>query len=372
MKRYELKGIHKNKPLLIDVSDYDEIYYNPLELSNADATIKEPITTDRMIEKMIDHNWIFNNVSEQEDCMMLLREVNYYTFSYYGKNYFKKDYLQIKEIYYFDLFLRNWVHDITSIIEVFLRTITVDALCLKYEPSTGFRKAQFFLDDRLYYTDTGKHKKTPEREKKVSRLLFDFADAIDRDQSQAHVKHDLEKYGGVTAWVLFDRLTFGQLSQFLSYLTKPYKDIVSDELNKYNIAEKIPSKLIPSWANSLRYLRNLASHTSKIYGETMNTLPLQHDADDVYINSLDKNMQNKLIIELLVCRRIIACMSKEKHLLWNEKIDILDKKIKDCPSVSIEKLGFSADWKTYLLIPLETADIEEASSRKFFWFRRSF
>lgn len=36
-----------------------------------------------------------------------------------------------------------------------------------------------------------------------------------------------------------------------------------------------------------------------------------------------ENMQNKLIVDLIVCKRIKQYMSPEEYTLWNEKIDIL-------------------------------------------------
>ena len=346
-----LNTINPSRKLSCDVREYDTIQYNPKTLKKATVQMKVPISIDKMIEKFeLDNNWIFNE-KDYENCFNLMSHVNFYTFKHYAKKEKCTCFSEAETIFYFDRFLQNKIHKISLDIEMGLRTKIVDSLSLYYlNIESDFQAAQFFLDPNLYFSETGKHKRTTSREKEILSILYNFQTTIEKNKEKSNVKNELSKYSTVSAWVLFDLLTLGDLSFFFGKLTTKHKKVVANSLNENNILnEPITGELVASWLNSIRYIRNKAAHGSKIYGEPLNTPGKIHKNDlEYHSNSIKENHQNRLVNIFLACKRVIACLDKHARSNWNETLIEIDTELKN-RNLKLDKLGFTEDWLDYFM-----------------------
>jgi len=347
----------KNK-IVLDVSKHDSVEYIPKKPNKTNIEMKVPIKKSEMLKKFEDDNgWNFST-TEYEECIDLLSHVNFYTFKYYAKKENCSSFSDTKKTYYFDKFLQNKIHKITLDIEMGIRTNIVDSLSLYYfqlaennEDTEGIKAAQFYLNSDLYFTETGKYKRTPKRDKDVLGIWYMFQNTIEKNEKNSNVKKELEEYDAVSAWVLFDLLTLGELAFFFAKLTESKKKVVTKNLNERNILkdEIILPKMLASWLNSIRYIRNKAAHGSKIYGETLNVLAPNHKSDKNYLSQMPINYQKLFVNVLLVCRRIIACLDNHTRTNWNNTLIEIDTEIQK-QGLQTERLGLTKEWLTYFIL----------------------
>ena len=103
--------------------------------------------------------------------------------------------------------------------------------------------------------------------------------------------------------------------------------------------------------NSLRYLRNLCSHNSRLYKKLHNIPPKIHFDDREIIND-GQNIDKSLFVYFLVMKRIICCMSRESQHFWNNKVKDLDKESSK-REIELLNYGFPTSWLIILTIDLE-------------------
>lgn len=358
-KIQKIDTLQPNKSLHIVKSNLNRLHYVPSTPNISKVQMKSPIIIEDMIKKFeTDNNWIFSE-EDNTDCFKLLSQVNFYTFKYYAKKEACSCFKDAKNIYYFDRFLQNNIQKITLDIEVGIRTHIVDSLSLHYfnlnteYTSVGsIQPAQFYLNDDLYFTETGKHKKSTQRQKDVLSILYVLQNTINKNKENSNVKKELTDYSAVSAWVLFDLLTLGELSFFFSKLTEAKKKIVTNKLNQTNILqdEFITAPMLASWLNSIRHIRNKAAHGAKIYGESLNILSVEHIADKTYLNTISEEHKNHLVNVLLACRRIICCLDNYTQQNWNLVLQGIDTEIRS-RELNFDKLGLKDGWLNYFLIP---------------------
>ena len=113
---------------------------------------------------------------------------------------------------------------------------------------------------------------------------------------------------------------------------------------------KIAAKVLLSWCNALRYLRNICSHNGHLYGRLHNTLPVIHRADEKLLsNCLDDDDNKKLFVYFVAMRHIIISMSKESHLFWNDKLErLLNESCRY--EIDFANYGFPENWFELLTI----------------------
>lgn len=339
------------KSFEVDVKDYDLVSYQPPQLSKARKPMKVPISIEQMLIKFKEDGWDFSE-DEEIACRSLLQEVNFYTFKHYAKKERVKTFSATKSVYDFDMFLQSNLQELTSMIEKFIRTVTVDSLSCYYDSQERiYDSAQFYLDDCLYFSETGKQKRRPQREKEIKHIQYGFFKTCDNNKEYPPVKKELDSYGAVSAWVLFDLITFGQMSFFFSKLVPEYKKVVVSSLNEMNcFNERITDKLLSSWINAIRALRNKVSHGMKVYGEPFTVQGKVHDKDKEYLSAIPETKQNYLVNVLLAMRRIVMCMSQSKQEFWNEKMCGIAEYIESDGVLSEESLGLTDNWLKYFLI----------------------
>lgn len=118
---------------------------------------------------------------------------------------------------------------------------------------------------------------------------------------------------------------------------------------------KISAKVLLSWCNALRYLRNICSHNGRLYGRLHNLPPILHRADEeLMCDCLDDDDDKKLFVYFVAMRHIIISMSEESHLFWNDKLKRL---LEESHRYEIDfvKYGFPENWFELLKIQKKNA-----------------
>lgn len=329
-----------------DIKAYEIMKYtfDQFDISEISEDIKDPFTSEYMLNKLKENKMLFLDLEEEAECVSMLKTVNYYTLKYYANSEFgkssEKEYKSVMKIYFFNKFLCTWLHELISHLEVHLRTVTVDTLINEYNGELP--KVLFYLDKSIY-------KKEKRKQAEINKLLESFNNIIEQNKKHSKsVEHHLNRYSAVPAWAVFDLATIGTLSTFFQYLEKSERKKVTnflDELTqKYcpDSPNKMHADIIPSWINSIRHLRNVVSHTGKIYGENFDVPPKKHLGDDKFFKELEPyvNYDKRLSNYLVMMKRLYMTMPKTYHTIWNDNMKILENKFNEDELYNLSKIGF--------------------------------
>lgn len=348
---FELNDFKEYLPLKIDITDKNTLIYNPTLAPN---TLKIPIEKSLTEEELYKHmknnsNWSFveSGIKEyyKQDCINFLRDIDFQSFSQYGKLVGRK-YIEAKKVYLFDSFLRNFLLEILERIEVFLKKSTADALTISYN-----KPVYLFEDDDLYFDTSKKYGKyNISRQERILKTKYYISRLILEKKNDNLVKGQIDLYGVALPWTVFRMMTFGNLASFLIALQPVYRNKVADYVSvSLNEEDIIPAKILLSWCNALRYLRNICSHNDKLYGRLHHTLPAMHRNDKKLMDINSSNDDKKLFIYFVTMKHLILCMSKDSWIFWNEKLDKLyEESTKN--QINLGSYGFLEDWINLLKI----------------------
>lgn len=354
---FELKNFKEYLPLEVDISDKDCLRYKPVL---APTQLKKEIEPSLSEEKLYDHmkyisKWDFSKKDcddfYKEDCVNFLRDIDFQSFSQYGK-LTERNYFKAKSAYLFDSYLRNFLQEILERIEVFLKKSTSDAITLGYN-----KGIYIFEDDELYYDESKKYSKDNSHRKDiVLRTKYYLSSLILQKSDDNIVKKQISEFGVVLPWTVFRLMTFGNISSFLVALQPLYRNKVSSYVSSpLDSTNKISAKVLLSWCNALRYLRNICSHNGRLYGRLHNLPPIIHRADEELVcDCLDDDDDKKLFVYFVAMRHIIISMSEESHLFWNDKLKRL---LEESHRYEIDfvNYGFPENWFELLKIQKKNA-----------------
>ena len=164
------------------------------------------------------------------------------------------------------------------------------------------------------------------------------------------VQKQISEFGVVLPWTVFRLMTFGNISSFLAALQPSYRDKVASYVSSpLDSTNKITAKVLLSWCNALRYLRNICSHNGHLYGRLHNLLPMIHHADESLLCDCLDDDDKKLFVYFVAMRHIIRSMSEESHLFWNDKLKrLLDES--HLYEIDFVNYGFPKNWFELLQI----------------------
>ncbi|ETE04288.1 CAAX protease [Streptococcus pseudopneumoniae G42] len=118
-------------------------------------------------------------------------------------------------------------------------------------------------------------------------------------------------------------MTFGNISSFLVALQPGYRNKVAAYISLLLYKDdKIPAKILLSWCNALRYLRNICSYNGRLYERLHHTLPALHHSDKELLETNSENDDKTLFIYFIAMRHLILSMSLETQNFWNKKYKI--------------------------------------------------
>lgn len=343
----------------IDIKPYHELKI-PLQVISpiVKRKLPKPYEQEDMLNKLKGNNLKFEG-NEEEECKDFLKSVSYYSMKHFISQEFgkkeDKNYTDIVALYNFDRFLVKWLFGLINKLEVHIRTIIVDVFLLEVEKDE-YDSAIFYLDRGIYFEKVdGKYHFNSKKKQYYNRLQKTFNDTVFKNRNADNIKYNLDKYGVVPAWVLFEYFTLGDLSSFMNAVKKKGKVSAKiSELIKENFDEEIkfPDKILTGWLNSIRHLRNRVSHTDIIYGRNLEFPPAKHNFFDDYYSRLEKNKyQNRLVSFILAMKIFYMSMNKMDIEYWNECIDELKQESLKSSVIKLSRLGILEDDLNILRIP---------------------
>lgn len=181
--------------------------------------------------------------------VFLEKEVNYYKLNGYFHCFMKNDIFDenitfeiIREIFYFDMQLRNCLLFYTSYIETSFKNYVIN-IHTKNHQSTGYL-----------------HSDTVENANNHQKFIDIFNDSIKNNYKKDFVQHHMSKYGGVFPfWAAMEIISFGEISKFFKNMLK--KDKIELAKKYYHL----PHKYITNWIHCAVIIRNYSAHNSQLF-----------------------------------------------------------------------------------------------------------
>jgi Abortive infection bacteriophage resistance protein len=283
--------------------------------------LKPPLEYQEQINLLKSRNLV---IEDEAFAKNILSNVNYYRLSAYGLTLRKDNvfntgtrFEELYALYKFDGQLRNLVLNVTSTIEITLRTKIAYYLAtnyggLSYLDPSRFKNYQNYDD---FYRIFCKEKE------QQNRLLF--------------VKHHEARYDGkMPVWVAVELFTFGMLSKFYSNLLEVDQKEIAKTLSPTD--NVIDAVFFRSWMKALVNIRNRCAHYNRIYNARFQSAPRLFKEHQ----NLDKNT---FFVILLVVGRLVYNKTE-----WEDFVICLMELIEKNPCVNIECMGFPKDWDNIL------------------------
>ncbi len=349
------------KEIIIDVKGYEnlKVTFDTLNYSPKNE-IPAPFTIEQMLCKLKTKNLYFPEDKSEEKCVELLQSVGYYNLKHFMYNEFGKEepknFDEIYILYKFDRYLLKQLFSLINMLETHIRNIILEVYMLEIEyknmPST-----LFYLDKDLYFEKVNNdYKINAKKLKEFNRLQNVFWRAIDQKKSNDNVKHNFEKYNIIPAWVLFQNFSFGDLSTFYTTTLPTYRNKVSKRI-EYLIEKntgtliKIPEKLLCTWLNSIRFLRNRIAYTDMIYGINFTNSCAKHTSDEEMYTNIEKyKYQQRLVTFLLAMKKIFMSMPEDNINEWNETLTKIENKCSEHNFIKLSRLGVIENSLSYFKI----------------------
>lgn len=309
--------------------------------------LKPPLNTKQLVAKLKEHGILLRE-EEEANAYCVLNEINYYRLSVFIR-YMSEDNMtfnRLMELYYFDRFLRNNIEQLINPIEEFLKTSLANHLTCK--------AAMEKTDDSspsLIYLNRGIFNLKKHTIEEIDNMEHIFYTTVKKNlEREPSLKHHLENYNGnIPFWVLVEHLTFGNISSFISFLSRSWrKDWIEDKM-KYTDGHYISGpKELPGWIDSLRIVRNVCAHMGRLYGRNFPFRVNFNNIEGLESILLNSNeFKQSLFCALFIIRRFYLLLSNERKTEWNIFIEELDTKVEsfniDTNQMGIDRL-IAEDW----------------------------
>lgn len=330
------------------ITDVNQVLNNTDCLNNKD--LKKPMTTEDLIKHLKDvHNISFSQ-DEEKQASSDLRVINYYRISAFRKHIHvtTPSYTDLRILYNFDRYLRDSLSRLLPGIEVYLKTSLARFLSTNYG---NYKSADSELSGGLAYLDDSIYINKPNKIKEVNLMRSIFAEELVKKINKDNmITHHVIQYGGkIPIWVLFEEITLGQFSKFVSLLND---DVLKGWVN--TILPKLPTSFcrsgIKSWISTIQLLRNKVAHSSKVYGEHIPYNPklLQEDKDMVGSDISDSNFydtyQHTIFGGLLTVKIFYNDLRLSDQESWNHFLEKIKERICNSSVIKHEELGFPDNW----------------------------
>lgn len=258
-------------------------------------------------------------ITDEEKAKQILQDINYYTLTGYMFQFKRNENYQ--EDISFDLIYNLYLFDNE------LKTLLL-AQVLKIEEKIKTRIAYYIAmqhtDNSLIYLE-----ETYFRDKDEFKAFKNNFDTLVRNNATIpFVKHHIDNYGGkFPIWVAIELLTLGNIK----YL---YKNIPSKERKIISTSFNISPKVLDSWIDMLRILRNRLAHNIRLYNSTFKAIPRFEKHHKVYTAS------NRIYIFLLLLKHLSHSKDDWENTIYKleELLDEYSKYVKN------ECLGLPDNW----------------------------
>jgi len=186
------------------------------------------------------------SISNEADAESTLRRIGYQRLLPYMRSLqdaqkkFRagKKFDDIVALYDFDRKLRLLCLDALERIEVCMRSLVIETLCVSYGPH--------FYTERVYFS---------------TDYYYEAAQNMACSIKHAAVDHYMSRYTHPplpSFWCLSEGMMFGQLSKFYSGLTSPLQSAIAREF-------RYPVDVVISWFRAMTTFRNQCAHHNKIW-----------------------------------------------------------------------------------------------------------
>lgn len=319
--------------------------------------VKVPLSTDNLIELLQDniHKITFTD-REKKQAKMDLNIINYYRISAFRKNISQDhtSYTELCSLYQFDLFLRNSISRLIPTVEISLKTSLARFISIYYKNSNSeYSGGLAYLDKNIYKT-------SPDKQMDVKRMLSQFSEELTRIINKDNIiKHHVVNYGGqIPIWVLFEKITLGEFSKFVSLLSPELvQNWCRDLFPEPFIIYPNTHKDVKGWISTIQVLRNTAAHEAKIYGQffTYNPRISKIDMDRLDLDCdmgrvTRENLKNTFFAGLMTLKMFYSRLRPSDKDKWNIFLGKLDNKIKNNTIVDVRKIGMPKNWLEILRI----------------------
>lgn len=216
--------------------------------------LKQPKTFEEQVAILKQHGCV---IDDEETCIRVLANVNYYRLSAYFLPFKEKNsryhkgttFNQIYQIYEFDRKLRNLLFGALEAIEISLKTRLAYLHGHQYGP--------------LGYLDPKHFNKHHDSDRFVNLINSE----ISRNEKLLFVKHHKEKYDGrFPIWVITELFSFGMTSYFYADLHTIDKKAISKQYG-------VNYQNLQSWLRCLTDLRNICAHHGRLYYRVFSASP---------------------------------------------------------------------------------------------------
>lgn len=224
---------------------------------------KQAETIDSLIDKLTNKGLAINDIIRTK---RYLSNIGFYRLSAYMTTFqasaspriFNKNtsFDDILNLYIFDRKLRLLILDAIERVEIAVRATIIDILSLKYN------NPYFYVDSSIFFNKTSFNKfivKINETLKgSDKREIF-----IKYYYSHTKLENELPP-----SWMMFQLLTFKQLSVFIDSIKHNDAKLLSKNFNLQN------AKTFASWVRSLSDLRNVCAHHARLWNRIFGSIPV--------------------------------------------------------------------------------------------------
>lgn len=248
-----------------------------------DKVQPEALSIPEQINNLKNNNLI---IEDEDFATTILNQISYYRLiKAYGTTFKNKDgiynegvtFNTIYQVYEFDRKLRHLLIPQLQDIEITFRCQISNYFCTKYGVM-GYRDARNF-DDVCPF----------------SALESKIDQCKDQAKDSPIIKHFNEHYidGLVPLYAAIEVFTFGTLAMF-------YRDMKrEDRVAIAKLYSRVDEHYLPSWLDSIGYVRNLCFHYNRLYNKTLIKKPILYKRED-------GNVNNSHLYGVLCCMRYLC------------------------------------------------------------------
>lgn len=224
---------------------------------------------------------------------------------------------QILDLYTFDRKLRLLVMDAMERIEIAVKSIMINEMCIPYGPH--------WYMDRDHFVDGF------DFDGFIKSVHKDIDHGKDRDKIRnVSIRHYNEVYGSPAMpplWMVFEALTFGTVSYMYGNLPHADQKRIADQLG-------LGVPILKSWLHATTIIRNLCAHHARLWNRRFTFTPR-------IPKGLESEMNPNTLFyaQAVMLNIIMQQISPESR--WVEKLKTL---LNEYPSIPKDKMGFPANW----------------------------
>lgn len=276
---------------------------------------KKPIPIWKQVSRLRNEYGISFTYDEKADAQELLKRVDYYRLSVY-KIFLppERSFTDLRILYSFDLFLRQNISSLIPYVEIYIKSTLTNYLASVFtvDNKMDFNEleAEIYLSEKIYknsYTKDGK----------VDEMLSEFYSLIrSKAGKDPSIDHLILFYGGhIPIWTLMEQLTLGQTAKFVECLDRSIRKQWISYMGLKENKRSISPKMIPSWIQTIQYMRNTVAHSSRVYGKTFTYSPSMLSEDMGPQNDVSTH---SLYAGMCIIKRFISLMDNSKVIQWNQ------------------------------------------------------